>query len=222
MLHTLRRMVKGKLKGIVFDMDGTLTAPNQINFQEMRLRAGVPPFGDILQHVREMPPEKQAHALAMIEEVEKEGLIGMKLMPDLFPTLEVLHDKMGLKLALLTRNSDKSVQVLKDHGRLLDYFSIILTRSFVPTKPHPAPLQHICESWQVEPEEILMVGDMPDDVACGNSAGAISVLIRFADHNGPPLEKFPTPPSFQVSTLTELVDLVQSEFSGCAPIVSPA
>jgi hypothetical protein len=39
-----------RLRGIVFDMDGTVTVP-VINFKEMRARVGVPPGHDILDWV---------------------------------------------------------------------------------------------------------------------------------------------------------------------------
>merc|ERR1712094_85005 len=41
------------LKGVVFDMDGTLTLPGQLDFQRMRERTGVPPGADIVPFLRE-------------------------------------------------------------------------------------------------------------------------------------------------------------------------
>lgn len=52
------------LRGVVFDMDGTLTVPN-IDFAEMYRRAGVPRDGDILSERWRSDP----HAEAVVEEV---------------------------------------------------------------------------------------------------------------------------------------------------------
>lgn len=45
-------------------------------------------------------------------------------------------------------------------------FSPALSREFRPYKPDPAPLLHICSSWEVQPNEVMMVGDsLKDDVS---------------------------------------------------------
>ena len=45
-------------------------------------------------------------------------------------------------------------------------FSPALSREFRPYKPDPAPLLHICSAWEVQPNEVIMVGDsLKDDVS---------------------------------------------------------
>lgn len=45
-------------------------------------------------------------------------------------------------------------------------FSPALSREFRPYKPNPAPLLHICSTWDVQPNEVMMVGDsLKDDVS---------------------------------------------------------
>ena len=44
-------------------------------------------------------------------------------------------------------------------------FSPALSREFRPYKPHPAPLLHICDTWDAHPTEVMMIGDsLRDDV----------------------------------------------------------
>lgn len=44
-------------------------------------------------------------------------------------------------------------------------FSPALSREFRPYKPDPAPLLHICSTWEVQPHEVMMIGDsLKDDV----------------------------------------------------------
>ncbi|KAK4766696.1 hypothetical protein SAY87_008338 [Trapa incisa] len=53
---------------------------------------------------------------------------------------------------------------------------------FRPYKPDPAPLLHICSSWNIQPNEVKMVGDsLKDDIACGKRAGAFT---SFLDQSG--------------------------------------
>ena len=59
------------LRGVVFDMDGTLTIPN-LDFKEMYGRCGVDNSKDILEEVAAMPKEQQLAANRIIEEMEAE------------------------------------------------------------------------------------------------------------------------------------------------------
>ena len=47
-----------------------------------------------------------------------------------------------------------------------------LTRDFIPPKPDPAPLLHICKEWGVHPRNVVMVGDHLHDIQCGKEAGS--------------------------------------------------
>ena len=60
------------LRGVIFDMDGTLTVPN-LDFAEMYRRCGVDRSQDILVAIAGMPPQQRAAAQAVIDEMEAEG-----------------------------------------------------------------------------------------------------------------------------------------------------
>lgn len=60
-------------------MDGTLTIP-VLRFAEMRARLGLLPNQDILPTVRTFPPEERAKAMAIIEEMEEEGVRLMQVL----------------------------------------------------------------------------------------------------------------------------------------------
>lgn len=45
-------------------------------------------------------------------------------------------------------------------------FSPAVSREFRPYKPDPAPLLHICSVWDVQPEEVVMIGDSLKDDVC--------------------------------------------------------
>ena len=86
--------VKTRLRGVVFDMDGTLTVP-VIDFPAMyravlgdeeylRLKAENPSGIDILGHIDGWPPHKQRKAFDAIAEVERQGLERLQIMPGSF------------------------------------------------------------------------------------------------------------------------------------------
>ncbi|KAJ0093900.1 hypothetical protein Patl1_25741 [Pistacia atlantica] len=104
---------------------------------------------------------------------------------------------------------------------LLNYLSLLqvtfspaLSREFRPYKPDPAPLLHICSTWGVQPNEVMMVGDsLKDDIVCGKRAGAFTCLL---DESGrysiTDFAKLDAQPDFKVSSLTEVYSLLEANF----------
>lgn len=70
------------VRGIVFDMDGTLTLPI-LDFKRMRERLGVPEGQDILRVVHAMSEVDRVRSLAVIEEMEREAARNTQLQPGL-------------------------------------------------------------------------------------------------------------------------------------------
>jgi len=184
------------LRGVVFDMDGTLTVPN-LDFADMYRRCGVDVRGDILAEVEIMPPEQKAKALQIIEDMEEEGRQTLQVMPGALELLSWLSAH-NIPTALVTRNTQRTVQVLQEkiqqmqqqqqshlHHRQELSFSHVIARDDVrkiPPKPDPMALHVIAkETWNIDlpSSEILMVGDsVANDVQFGRQAGVKTVLLR--------------------------------------------
>jgi HAD superfamily hydrolase (TIGR01549 family) len=166
------------LRGVVFDMDGTLTKPN-LNFGEMYRRCGVDLSKDILEEIATMPAPQQAEANAIIEEMEEEGRRTLELMPG---AQELVHwlSAHQIPMALVTRNTKKSAQVLTDR-LLLFNFSIVIPRDEgYPPKPDPTALQAIAKQWELTlpSDGIIMVGDsVSNDIVFGKNAGVRTALL---------------------------------------------
>mmetsp|Transcript_49233 Transcript_49233/g.147061 ORF Transcript_49233/g.147061 Transcript_49233/m.147061 type:complete len:522 (+) Transcript_49233:86-1651(+) len=168
------------LRGVVFDMDGTLTLPGQIDFARMRERVGVP-TGDIVTALRERhagDPAALAEAMAAIDEEERRAFDPPALQPGLKDCIQGLLDA-GIRVGLATRNSPACVDVFLKHAGLpVGAISPIVTRdSGLPNKPDPAPVLHCCREWEVEPSAVLMVGDQLDDLTCGRAAGSLTAAM---------------------------------------------
>lgn len=74
-----------------------------------------------------------------------------------------LHDFCFSKISGLQSLILKLIQSL---SLLQITFSPALSREFRPYKPDPGPLLHICSTWEVQPNEVMMVGDsLKDDVS---------------------------------------------------------
>lgn len=170
-------------RGVIFDMDGTLTQPGSIDFAAMRARVGAPLGVDVLDHIAmHSDPEERARLHSVIEEEEEAGFARQQFMPDASAVLELLTGR-GLRLAVVTRNNEsimaRTLDLLKPVA-----FSVTLSRAFTPAKPHPAPILHICRIWGCEPRDVVMVGDSTDDILCGRAAGARTVLVGEPGQHG--------------------------------------
>eukprot|EP00439_Symbiodinium_sp_Y106_P049899 s3159_g6.t1 len=169
------------LRGVVFDLDGTLTVPN-LDFREMHERCGVPMKEDLLAAVRQMSPERQQSAWKVIEEMEGEGRRTLELAEGALELGRWLQ-RHGLPTALVTRNSASTVRWLHDNAwgpAGLPAFHPALSRDDVEhDKPHPAALEAIATEWnqQLGPG-LLMVGDSPsNDIGFGKAAGVSTALL---------------------------------------------
>ena len=166
------------LRGVVFDLDGTLTVPN-LDFKVMYERCGVDPKEDILEAIAAMPDAEAATAAAIVEEMEEEGRRTLELTPGAREFAEWLA-RQGIPTALVTRNTRATIDHL--HATLwkgLPPFSPAISRddAYEP-KPHPAALEAILATWDVLPEEVVMVGDSPaNDVIFGKKAGVATALV---------------------------------------------
>ncbi len=133
-VHRARRLHRPTdIKGIVFDMDGTLTAPGQIDFQRIRRRLGIPEGDDILTHIEGIPAaaEREA-ALAVVEEEEVAGFLDVQLHDGAERVVNWLRRTRRLPVAIATRNNDRCVGMLVEQCFDGDgaTFHPVLTRVF--------------------------------------------------------------------------------------------
>ncbi|CAB4292483.1 unnamed protein product [Prunus armeniaca] len=212
---------RARLRGVVFDMDGTLTVP-VIDFAAMyravlgedeyvRIKAESPSGIDILHHIETWSPEKQRKAYDIIADYESQGLDRLQIMPGAAELCGFLDSK-NIRRGLITRNVKAAVDIFHERFRLT--FSPALSREFRPYKPDPAPLLHICSAWEVKPSEIMMVGDsLKDDVACGKRAGAVACLLdESGRYDSPEYTNVDFKPDFKVSSLMEVHSLLEAHF----------
>ncbi|XVE81964.1 hypothetical protein DITRI_Ditri15bG0108700 [Diplodiscus trichospermus] len=111
---------KSRLRGVVFDMDGTLTVP-VIDFAAMyravlgvdeykRVKAENPSGIDILHHIENWSPDKQQIAYQIIADYEKQGLDRLQIMPGAAELCDFL-DRKKIRRGLITRNVKESVDL---------------------------------------------------------------------------------------------------------------
>jgi len=177
----------GQLELIVFDFDGTL-AELKLDFPDMRrqvarlaasfgldLEATGQPY--LLEAVAELTATggRQGKNFAeqaeeLIARIENKAAGQSRLFDGVKPGLARLR-KLGLRLAIITRNSRLAVE--KIFPDVASWCHLFLPREEAPKpKPSPEHLTKALESLNVPPDKSLMVGDHPLDVATARAVGA--------------------------------------------------
>ena len=188
-----------KFRGIIFDMDGTLTVP-KINFKELRKRLNIPENKDILEYAETLSSNSKKEYFEIIESFELEGLKKMEFQKNVEKTLSDF-EKNNIKLAIITRNSKQNSEVVL--RKLNIDFSPILTREFSHIKPDPTPVNYIVKEWQLDKNEVLIVGDFKDDILSGNNAG---ISTCFFQNEG--YDSYSEIADYTVSNYNELKELI--------------
>ena len=91
----------------------------------------------------------------------------------------------GYRLGCVTNKAERfTVPLLRDLG-VYDYFGIVVSGDTLQyKKPHPAPLLHAAEFFQVAPQQALMVGDSVSDVKAARAAGFMIACVPYGYNHG--------------------------------------
>ena len=157
------------IKGVIFDLDGTLVE-SSLNFSQMRADIGCPQDEDILTFIDNMVCEQEKakanYAILQHELVDAQN--AKWLMVD-----KVLAN--NLPIAIVTRNCREATAIKIVNNCIPIEF--VLTREDAPAKPDPTALLHIAQHWQLQPEDCLYVGDFIYDQLAAENAGMQWLLV---------------------------------------------
>ncbi|HAS6216147.1 phosphoglycolate phosphatase [Vibrio vulnificus] len=224
-------MTQQEIKLIAFDLDGTLLdsvpdlavaadqATRAVGFPgvtELQVRDYVGNGADILigralsQSLTinpELSDELRAQARELFDDFyQQTGHKLSHLYPTVKETLKELH-QAGFTLALVTNKPSKFVpDVLQQHG-IADYFVDVLGGdSFPEKKPNPIALNWLMKKHQIQPTEMLMVGDSKNDILAAKNAGCASFGLTYGYNHGEPIAA--SEPDFVADSLAQLLDVV--------------
>ncbi|MFJ1573978.1 N-acetylmuramic acid 6-phosphate phosphatase [Pseudomonas fluorescens] len=171
----------------VFDMDGTLTVAVH-DFAAIRVALGIPPENDILTHLAALPAAEAEAKHAWLLEHERDLAVASTAATGAVELVRELAGR-GCQLAILTRNARELAHVTLEAIGLADCFAkeLVLGRDEAAPKPSPDGLLKIAQAWDVDPSELVMVGDYRIDLECGRTAGARTVLVNLPDNPWPEL-----------------------------------
>lgn len=155
-------------------MDGTITHAN-VDLVAVNKEIGIPCNEPILEYLSEEVDEpRRTEVLKILEKYEARAAETSRLNEGVVEVLEHLK-KRGIKTALLTRNSRRSVEILLKRHKL--HFDAVVTREDAPPKPSPYPVKLISQKLGINPKDLLVVGDVHFDIFAGKAAGARAALL---------------------------------------------
>lgn len=189
------------LRGIIFDMDGTLTKP-KVDFAALEREIGAK-VGFIIDYAERSSPEERKRALDILERYEAQAALESELHEGVLEMLEFVSQKK-LKKALLTRNSRKSVDTVLRKHNLHSHFEFIVSREDTKPKPAPDPIFLLSKWMDIHTDHLLMVGDYKYDIMCGKAAGTKTVLLRYQEYVETEIV-----PDFEINSIREVVDIIE-------------
>ena len=111
-------------------------------------------------------------------------------------------------LACVTNKSAQFTLPLLESIGLAGYFRHVVSGDTLPTKkPHPAPLLHACKALEVEPREMLMIGDSINDTQAARAAGCPVFCVTYGYNEGHDVRELDT--DALVDSLAAAAELIE-------------
>jgi len=192
-------VLNGKLKGIIFDFDGTL-ATLTLDFDKIKrkiaslgaifleedrevLLKNAPPVLEFIEILtarvaemdRDLALEFNTRCRLLLVDMEMRAAKRGRLFPYSREIIYRLRER-AIGVGVITRNCTPAVrQVYPEIEKEVDVF---LPREEVEeVKPHPSHLLSAVEKLGIGPEHTLYVGDHPIDITCAKKAGTWSGAV---------------------------------------------
>jgi HAD superfamily hydrolase (TIGR01549 family) len=163
---------KSPIRGVIFDLDGTLV-DSGLDFEQMRLEMAIPPGTPLLEAIGALAEPRRSQCAAILDRHEKAGAERATLVPGAAELLARLC-AARIRQAVFTRNARRVA--LDTLARLGLAFDPVVGREDAPAKPDPTAIWSICDLWGLARDEVVMIGDYVFDIEAGRRAGVRTVL----------------------------------------------
>jgi pyrophosphatase PpaX len=189
MRQDLKNMV---LKGIMFDLDGTLAETLPVCLTALR-RTFFRYFGEewsderLLSHfgpteegvVKRLLPDKASECLDFYY---KEYARAHDLCPQPFPGIKdalYLLKKRNIPMAVVTAKGARTAQISLEILSLSPYFPIVES-GFEDASNKPLSIRKVLEVWKIDPGKVAYLGDRRSDIRASRETGLIPLAAAWS------------------------------------------
>ena len=164
------------IKGIIFDMDGTIVdAP----YDWKKIKSDLDTQGKpILQYIRGLAEPEKTKKWNLLEKIEKEATAKAVLKEGIFDFLDFIK-QYHIKSALVTNNSFENVSFLIKKFKF--DFDLLLSRESGLWKPSAKPFHKVLNEFHMTSQECCVVGDSLFDVYAAEAADIEHIFILNGD-----------------------------------------
>lgn len=197
------------IKAVLFDFDGTLTQPGAIDFNSIKTALGCPLDMPVLEFIEGMTTDQDREtAMEALQQFESKA--ALRSHPnDGAQQIIVWIKGQQLPMGIITRNSRYSVMTSLENFTSLgvEDFRVIITRDdHLAPKPSGDGIIWAAKQFDVEPGEVLIVGDYIFDIQAGQAAGALTALLDSGED-----AKFKEAAcDFRIKHLSQLQSIIQA------------
>ncbi|MDE2427490.1 MAG: phosphoglycolate phosphatase [Burkholderiales bacterium] len=220
-----------QIKAVIIDLDGTMldTAPDFLEaINRMRTDLKLAPLAleqikvmvgkgseNLIQKVLEVDfdaVQVKAHFEYALETYQRHYLDingdHSKLYPGVIEGLQAMRD-LRLHMACVTNKPLAFALPLMKKKGLHDYFQLIYGGdSFPRKKPDPMPLLQVCRNFQLEPQQVLAIGDSSNDAIAARAAGCRVLNVPYGYNHGEAIQNVES--DGIVETLLEAAQLLST------------
>jgi phosphoglycolate phosphatase len=216
--------MSGELKGVLFDLDGTLIDSKRdiaAAANSARLHFGMSPLpletvlGYVGRGIENLnrktlgteDAQRLAEGLEVLKAYYREHCVDHTAV---YPGAKELLGKLkscGLKLGLVSNKPHEFTLITLDKLELAPYFTAVLGADGVSRKkPDPEPLLEALRRMGVSPREAVMIGDSPVDTEAARAAG---MRVGLVSHGFVPREEMSAShPDWLVDSLKEFMKIL--------------
>ena len=127
--------------------------------------------------------------------------------PGVMEGLNALRDA-GYTLVCITNKAQRFTLPLLAAMGMKDYFDLILSGDSLPRKkPDPLPLRYAAIYYEIQPEDMLLVGDSLNDSQAARAAGCPVVLLPYGYNGGKDVREQDS--DAVIESLPELLKLIK-------------
>ena len=177
---------------VIFDLDGTLTQTNELIFAS---------FNHVAQKYthRTYTPQEIIGMFGPPEEVSVGNIVGKENIDDAMddfcefysehhPRMAKIHEGIKgvleflkqheLLLALFTGKGKRTTLITLEKFGIKNFFDLIVTGNDVEKyKPSADGIHRVMKRFELQPDEVLMVGDAVSDLKAANEAGVAMAAV---------------------------------------------